>query len=133
MFRILLVLVGLSIPSFSQDFQSQIDELKAGINQQAETLRAQTQTISHLEQLIAHDHRTQPTFRKILPADKILGASIIFAMMCAYAVFVDTGSVVLTFGTFASYLYTFYGFLKIVRNNATVAGNSSLVAKATRD
>ncbi len=133
MFRILLILVGLSIPSYSQDFQRQIDDLKAIITQQDVTISAHTQTISHLEHLIAHDHRTQPTFRKILPADKILGASIIFAMMCAYAVFIDTGSVVLTFGTFASYLYTFYGFLKIVRNNATVAGNSSLVAKATRD
>ncbi len=133
MFRILLVLFGLSIPSFSQDLQRQIDDLKAITSQQAETIRAHTQTISHLEKLIAHDHRTQPTFRKILPADKILGTSIIFAMMCAYSIFMETGSVVLTFGTFASYLYTFYGFLKIIRNSATVAGNSSIVTKATRD
>lgn len=133
MFRILLVLFGLSIPSFSQDLQHQIDDLKAITSQQAETIRAHTQTINHLEKLIAHDHRTQPTFRKILPADKILGTSIIFAMMCAYSIFMETGSVVLTFGTFASYLYTFYGFLKIIRNSATVAGNSSIVTKATRD
>ncbi len=133
MIKLLLTIWTLVSISYAQDDKTRLTILEETYKQQQQTLATQAETISRLEHLIAHDHKTQPTYRKILPADKILGTSMIFALMCAYTVYMETGSIVLTFGTFASYLYTFYGFLKIVRNSATVAGNSTLTAKLTRD
>ena len=133
MIRVLATLWGLTVFCLAQDTSSRIEALELQIKELSEKTQLQAATIQRLETLLTHDHRSAPISRQVLPADKILGTSIIFALMCAYTVFMDTGSIVLTFGTFASYLYTFYGFLKIVRNSATVAGNSSIITKATRD
>ncbi len=133
MIRVFFTLWILSLACPAQDEISRLELLEQQVKTLTDRTQTQAETIRRLETLVTHDHRTAPTYRNILPADKLLGTSIIFASMCAYSVFMETGSVVLTFGTFASYLYTFYGFLKIVRNSATVAGNSALTAKLTRD
>lgn len=104
------------------DSKREIEELK----QQNMGLSERTQA---LEKLMAQQRTTPPVFKKVIPADKILLTSVVFAFMNFYSMYEFSGSFILASSSFFSSLYACYAFLKIARDAASVAGNSPFVNK----
>lgn len=92
-------------------------------------LQEAVERIEVLETLQAQDRTTPPVYKKIIPADKILATSFIFATLSFYQMYMFSGSFTLALGSFFTNLYSCYAFLKIVRDAASVAGNSPFVNK----
>ncbi|WP_010298514.1 hypothetical protein [Candidatus Odyssella thessalonicensis] len=82
-----------------------------------------------LEGLVACSNANPPFYKKIIPADKILATSFIFAAISFYEMYAFSGSTVLAMGTFMSTMYSCYCFLKLTRNAASVAGNSQIMSR----
>lgn len=82
-----------------------------------------------LEGLVACSNANPPFYKKIIPADKILATSFLFAAISFYEMYAFSGSTVLAMGTFMSTMYSCYCFLKLTRNAASVAGNSQIMSR----
>ena len=133
MVRFLFLGIILCLGSHAQDINARIEELTKSLSEQQQTIKIQAEQIKNLETLIAHDQQQQPTYRKIIPADKILGASFVLSFGFACTEFLDSGNTARTLLTFISAFYTIYATLKIIRNAATVAGNTQLTSTMTKN
>lgn len=122
------VLSGSSLPENEQKALEQL-ELQTKNTTLCEQLQEAVKRIEILEALQAQNRTTPPVYKKIIPADKILATSFIFATLSFYQMYMFSGSLTLALGSFFTNLYSCYAFLKIARDAASVAGNSPFVNK----